>query len=62
MDRKDIHRTQNCFAICQLCGQTIQLNLLQSHLRTEHGLTYLEYKEELEWKRNLNQRSEKKTS
>lgn len=62
MNKKHIHKTQTCYAICQLCGNTVELNLLQAHLKTEHGLTYIEYKEELEWKRNSEQRSEKKTS
>ena len=54
---------QTTYAICQLCGETIQLNLLQNHLRTVHGLTYIEYKEQLEWQRQQSiAEKEKKTS
>lgn len=60
--RRTNHSPMNTFTICHLCGKTIQYNLLQSHLRTEHGLTYIEYREKLECqKMQSSQENEKKT-
>ena len=44
---------QTTYTICHLCNETIQLNLLQNHLKVEHGLTYIEYKEKQKKQKQL---------
>lgn len=37
--------SQTTFKVCKLCGKTVPLYLLQSHLLEVHDTTFLEYKE-----------------